>query len=352
LHIKKKLFVIWHGLPICSLRVKSLDAKFYYQVVGLESFHKIDILMENNLNVTVLKNSWSIFSCKNLFSIIRSEVILISGWNNILHTILLIFIKFLLNKKIILMSDNIYLSSKKQKIGKFLLKNLYLNRVFNGVLVSGISAFKYARIMGFKNIAMGYYGYSSDIFNQNYVKKKNINLNFIFVGSFIERKGLLHLIEVINEILNAGKHQVIFNFIGSGPLSCDLVCLKARFPDKVILKGEKQGVALANAMRQADFLLAPSILDHWATVVSESIACGVIPLVSKTTFSYLDLIPEKLQSKLTFNEDSISDLKRSVLDAIAMSVHDRNSISSELIKINSKFNEQLFADGVNYLVES
>jgi hypothetical protein len=135
--------------------------------------------MENNLNVTVLKNSRSIFSYKNLSNIFRSEVVLISGWNNILHTILFIFIKFLLNKKIILMSDNIYLSSKKQIIGKFLLKNLYLNRVYSGILVSGISAFKYARTMGFKNIAIGYYGYSSDIFNQNYVKKKNINLNFI-----------------------------------------------------------------------------------------------------------------------------------------------------------------------------
>jgi glycosyltransferase involved in cell wall biosynthesis len=308
--------------------------------------------MENNLNVTVLKNSRSIFSYKNLTNIFRSEVILISGWNNILHTILLVFIKFLLNKKIILMSDNIYLSSKKQIIGKFLLKNLHLNRVYDGVLVSGMSAFKYARTMGFKNIAIGYYGYSSDIFNQNYVKKKNINLNFIFVGSFIERKGLLHLIEVINEILNAGKYKVIFNFIGSGPLSRDLICLKARFPDNVILTGEKQGAPLANAMRQADFLLAPSILDHWATVVSESIACGVIPLVSKTTFSYLDLIPYKLHSKLTFNEDSIYDLKRSILEAIAMSVDDRISISRELIKINSKFNEQLFAEGVNYLIES
>ena len=107
---------------------------------------------------------------------------------------------------------------------------------------------------------------------------------YLFVGRFIERKGVDVLLEAFRR-LDAGELWIA----GNGPLDEAVQAAAAGNP-RVRLLGHVAGDALADAYAGADVLVVPSLYEPWGLVVHEALAYGLAVIVTDQVGAGDDLI--------------------------------------------------------------
>jgi glycosyltransferase involved in cell wall biosynthesis len=107
---------------------------------------------------------------------------------------------------------------------------------------------------------------------------------YLFVGRFIERKGLDVLLKAFRG-LNRGELWIV----GDGPLRGRVEAAAAPNP-RIRLLGHLQGDELANVYLQADVLVVPSVYEAWGLVVHEGLAYGLPVIVTDQVGAGDDLI--------------------------------------------------------------
>lgn len=107
---------------------------------------------------------------------------------------------------------------------------------------------------------------------------------YLFVGRFIERKGLDVLLEAFRR-LDAGELWIA----GDGPLRGTVEAAEAR-SRRIRHIGHVDGDALAEVYRQADVLVVPSLFEPWGLVVHEALAYGLSVIVTDQVGAGDDLV--------------------------------------------------------------
>lgn len=105
---------------------------------------------------------------------------------------------------------------------------------------------------------------------------------FLFVGRFVEEKGVELLLRVVARCANRGS-PVRLDLVGAGPLEDRLRRLaeELRVVKWVEFRGRLQGEDLASAMRKSLALLVPTLCEEaFGIVAAEAISCGRPALVS------------------------------------------------------------------------
>jgi len=156
--------------------------------------------------------------------------------------------------------------------------------------------------------------------------------NLLFVGSLIERKGILTLLDSYEMILNEYPSTKLI-FVGDGPLR-GFIREKARkrnYLDKIEIMGyvSKEDL-LAKIYSYADLLILPSLQEGFPRVVLESMAAGTPCLVSDIDPNYYAIgegeygmiaevknskdFAKKIKKFLEINESNRQKLEKNVVN--------------------------------------
>lgn len=149
------------------------------------------------------------------------------------------------------------------------------HKYFSHILVAGVRQYEYAKRIGFKNkqIIMNLLSADLENFRRTEIKPSKFKgkRNFLFVGRFVDKKGVKELLEAWDSIPNKKDSSLIM--IGEGVLKN-----KINFPEDVrVLPFMNQKELLKHAELSSCFIL-PSLFEPWALVIQEFAAAG-LPLI-------------------------------------------------------------------------
>jgi len=141
--------------------------------------------------------------------------------------------------------------------------------------------------------------YPSDkIFLDNFKEKKiisngsmsKLNLQILYVGQLIPRKGLIQFIDVLSSYIENKDICIKFVLVGDGELKKKISSIKEK---NLIIScvGHVGYDELFKYYLESDISVLPTLADTWALVVNESMSCGVPVLGSK----YSQAIEEMVQ---------------------------------------------------------
>ena len=254
-----------------------------------------NFLSENN-NFKLKKLSWMIFPKKidNLFfekliSKIKPELLIIGGY------------KMKIDDSII----------KKNNIKKF----YWLERLNNQNKLKKIIRSYYLKlklknangIFAIGQEATNYYKkYNNNIFNIPYSinKQSKIRTNdiprFLFVGQYIQRKGISKLIKSIHNIdtLNCK-----FTFVGEGPLKKEIIKLSKNKLNISCLKFKSKN-ELNQVYNKNNILILPSNYDGWGVVLIEAMARGMAIITNKNVGAANEYIKHNYNGRIFSNKDN------------------------------------------------
>ena len=139
------------------------------------------------------------------------------------------------------------------------------------------------------NMTLGYQVVPDELIPHSDVTKKDLELAgktiALYVGYFVERKGLCHLIQAFATV--AGENDVLA-LMGSGPEEGRLRAIAGDDP-RIIFPGYLEGKAKSDWYACADLFVLPTLHDPWGLVVNEAMAFG-LPIVVTDAAGCADLV--------------------------------------------------------------
>ena len=270
----KAVFLIIDYVPHQILTIKNLisnyDAEVFSYHVG--RFDKTIPVMPH-FTTTQYDSISKQDVLENIISI-NPDIVVVAGWMIPEYIWVAKQLKKQLNVPIVSYSDTQWYGTFRQKINTYL-SPYHVKKAFTHIWVAGIYQFEYARRLGFKkeNILFNSLSADTELFKTIDIDKKvpNYPKNFLYIGRFIEEKGLQFLVEAWQNIKD--KKDWSLTLIGDG-------YLKQKFIDDKsikILPYMNQNL-LVQEMQNSGCFMLPSIYEPWALVLHEAAAAG-LPII-------------------------------------------------------------------------
>lgn len=189
-------------------------------------------------------------------------------------------------------------------LGKWLIQYVDI-----GISVSESMASKVKAALDFESHYVFSAGVRDDVFYPLVDAQKNFD--FIFVGSFIKRKGVDILVEALNQIDTS---RMIVAFVGSGELLGEIRNLDGFH--KIALFENLTQDELREVFATSRFLVLPSRYEPFGLVVSEAMFCGV-PVIGTSVGGIPAQISDGINGRLIDSED-VDALKQALVDAFGL----------------------------------
>ncbi len=317
---------------------------------------KIDLsYLKYDYQVMFKGNIDNVSKIKILFKVIKTlrmenyDLIYLGGYSEFAYWIALIYAKMKRKKIIIEMDSNKYNLGKKRFYKEFV-KKIFVKLCDYGITYGSLSK-DYLISLGIKenNIVIKpnvtdndfWYKESENLKNkrEEIIKKNRFKkYNFIYVGRFSKEKNLFFLLDCFSKIKNKTKDKLWgLILVGGGPLEEDLKkhVIKEKIVD-VFFITFKQKNELPEYYAISDVLILPSLSETWGIVVNESMASGLVPMISNRCGAS-DLIDEG--NGYLFDPEDENDLSNKMLNII------EDSLKLNLMKKNNKTKIKSFTSG-------
>lgn len=258
------------------------------------------------------------------------DILLVCGWFNRDYIQLA---KLYKNKKTFVVGtcDNPWIGSIKQKAA-CLTSRLHVKSYFNSLWVPGQKSVTLAKKIGFldSQIIQGLYTCDTQQFQKIFFDRYRQNCSlphvFIYVGRYVESKGIKMLLEAYQNYRKASSSKPWELWLsGTGPLSRQISAIST-----VKDHGFTQPSDLPNLLSQAGTLILPSNYEHWGVVVHEATSAG-LPVICTTSCGSAEelvldgtngyLVPPKDSATLAESMLKITHASQEVLDSFATQSH-------------------------------
>ncbi len=210
---------------------------------------------------------------------VQPDLIICSGWFDKEY---IKAVKQFKNIKSVLMFDNYWENTFRQKIGKFIIP-LRIKPLFDYCWLPGEVQKEYALMLGFKEkqIFLGFYATDLSNFNKAYLdnlstKEESYPKRFLYVGRYLTLKGIEDLWSAFKQFAEKNKDWEL-HCVGTG----DLFDVKIEH-ERIVHHGFIQPEQLPEVVKNSGVLIMPSHYDHWGMAVQEFAAAG-LPLICSNT---------------------------------------------------------------------
>lgn len=185
-----------------------------------------------------------------------------------------------LNRKVrlILYADLSEHTEKSRGILRKLLR-LFLISQADVILVNGESGKRYIDKMSGAHVRTVIVPYATDLSNLERCKNDRNHdpkeYRLLYVGSLIEKKGLLPFLETLSTWgIENKERRVVFTIVGNGPLLNEVELFKT--PDNIVVNLVKHMPYrdLLQVYCNNDIFVLPTLSDTWALVVNEAMVSG------------------------------------------------------------------------------
>lgn len=280
--------VAWHGLPFYAVAAIRAFAKNYpsHDVVVIGTGAIVPYRnLEQELGIRIHWIDSTQFYNWSAFVDVLPDVFVMTSWN---HVAFMALARELKSKKpgakVISMIDNYFHWRLKQIIGLCYYRVFY-RRLFDYMWVPGSRSKLFMKLLGVcdTRIITGLYTADNTVYKRT--SKLSERNGVLFVGQFIERKGLRLL---INNKVKCPDFTAQFTLIGSGPLKRELQ------DNGFTCKDFMQAPQLSQEYNSAKAILLPSHIDHWGVVGHEAALCGCILIATRFCGFVDDLIDHKV----------------------------------------------------------
>jgi glycosyltransferase involved in cell wall biosynthesis len=286
-------YIVEHYFPLFEELIKN---KFEIHVIQTQKSSHIPKKWLNHNNIFwYKKKNFGLLKIINLLKKNNPVAIIICGWIRIVYIFTVFYFKNLAKKKIkiILISDNIWKDTIKQKFLRYLaffkFMQLFADKIWTH---AGPLHSLYAKKIFFSKSNILYHLFSADTDKLNaefrkfyFLKKKNYPKKIIFVGRFEKIKGIMILLEAWKRIEE--KRGWKLHFIGEGSVNLKHITKGALDIEVSKFKTYK---FLFKEIQVSGCLVLPSLHEPWGMVVHEFAAAGLPLILSDqvgSRFSYL-----------------------------------------------------------------
>lgn len=142
--------------------------------------------------------------------------------------------------------------------------------------------------------------------NHSFNKPASDHLNILFMGRFVESKGVEILVQALTELAKS-KYQFTVSFYGAGPLESYIIdSLSQALDGNFIFGGIAKRDSKIDIFKQADVLVLPSLWgEGLPMVILEAMSHGV-PVVATSDGSIADAVKNGINGILVPKNDSVA----------------------------------------------
>jgi len=253
------------------------------------------------------------------------------------------------NRVIIL--DNQWRGDLKQQIAT-LISPFWIRKIYNKAWVPGLKQQKFALKLGFnpKNTKLNFYSADVDLYQQVFEKsigqkQENFPKRFLFVGRYVDFKGVEELWGAFNELTEIEKNGWELWCAGTGILFNE----KPNLPNVKHL-GFVQPEKMLEIIAQCGVFIMPSRVEPWGVVLHEMATAGM-PIITTTKVGAAENFLIKNKNGYLIEPNNKDTLKEKMLQFINMSKTDLVKMAEESNQIGKKVNPKLWADTLESFVD-
>jgi len=182
------------------------------------------------------------------------------------------------------------------------------------------------------------------------IKTKRVVL---YVGQFIERKGIIYLLKAFEE-LNKKYKDVTLLLVGYGPLKEKLIdYVEEHGLHNVIFISHIEVQKMPQMYSVADLFVLPSIEETWGLVINEAMACGLPVVTTEMVGSSVDLVKNFYNGLVVPERDYLSlhqSIQEIITDTKAITTMSKNS-EELILNFTPKIVAKSFVKAVKYALK-
>lgn len=279
---------------------------------------------------------------------INPDLLIISGWMD--SGYMKVAKVFSNNIPVVLTMDNCWKGSIRQQFSRIMSPFFILNK-FSHIWVPGEKQKIFAKKLGFSddNILTGLYSCDRELYSKYFKKSREIKNKkfpkvFLYVGRYIQSKGLYNLWNAFIELDSQHENEWELWCVGTGDEWKNRIC-----HSKIKHFGFVQPDGFLEIIKQSGVYVLPSEFEPWGVSLHEFVTAGFPVIVSENVGSS-ELFVKNGVNGFVVKSGSVAEIKKAMMKFIKMNQKELLLMSQESVSLSEIITPRIWVKKLTSLV--